>query len=58
MLLSLREAGVVSWGMGDKKRSNTFWEAALKYSKYDFEYRLATVSITLDIGRKGLDKEG
>jgi hypothetical protein len=43
--------------MGNKKRSNTFWEAALKYSKYDFEYRLATVSIILDIGGKGLDKE-
>ncbi|KAI8336822.1 hypothetical protein BC941DRAFT_354020 [Chlamydoabsidia padenii] len=36
------EAGVVTWGMGNKKRSNTFWETALKYSKYDFEYRLAT----------------
>ncbi|KAI8092618.1 uncharacterized protein BX664DRAFT_91006 [Halteromyces radiatus] len=36
------EAGVVSWGIGNKKRSNTFWETALKYSKYDFEYRLAT----------------
>jgi hypothetical protein len=38
-----REAGVVSWGLDNKKRCNTFWEAALKYSKYDFEYRLATV---------------
>ncbi|CAO3587859.1 unnamed protein product [Absidia cylindrospora] len=35
------EAGVVSWGLGNKKRSNLFWETALKYSKYDFEYRLA-----------------
>lgn len=38
-----REAGVVSWGLDNKTRCNSFWEAALKYSKYDFEYRLATV---------------
>ncbi|KAI8338365.1 hypothetical protein BC941DRAFT_512516 [Chlamydoabsidia padenii] len=36
------EAGVVSWGLDNKKRCKTFWETALKYSKYDFEYRLAT----------------
>ncbi|KAI7905050.1 uncharacterized protein BX663DRAFT_501515 [Cokeromyces recurvatus] len=35
------EAGVTMWGMDNKVRSRTFWETALKYSKYDFEYRLA-----------------
>ncbi|KAI8062096.1 hypothetical protein BC940DRAFT_309529 [Gongronella butleri] len=35
------EAGVVSCGLGNKKRALTFWETALKYGKYDFEYRLA-----------------
>ncbi|KAI9301587.1 hypothetical protein BJ944DRAFT_271263 [Cunninghamella echinulata] len=35
------EAGVVSYGLDNKKRSIEFWETALKFSKYDFEYRLA-----------------
>lgn len=35
------EAGVTAWGMDNKVRSRTFWESALKFSKYDFEYRLA-----------------
>ncbi|CAO3702016.1 unnamed protein product [Rhizopus stolonifer] len=35
------EAGVTAWGMGNKTRSRTFWETSLKFSKYDFEYRLA-----------------
>ncbi|CEP18575.1 hypothetical protein [Parasitella parasitica] len=35
------EAGVTAWGMDNKTRSRSFWESALKFSKYDFEYRLA-----------------
>ncbi|KAI9281489.1 hypothetical protein BY458DRAFT_498760 [Sporodiniella umbellata] len=35
------EAGITTWGMGDKTRSRTLWEMALKISKYDFEYSLA-----------------
>ncbi|KAI8047397.1 uncharacterized protein B0P05DRAFT_481711 [Gilbertella persicaria] len=35
------EAGVTSWGMDNKTRSRVFWESALKFSKYDFEYRIA-----------------
>ncbi|KAI9470662.1 MAG: hypothetical protein EXX96DRAFT_622869 [Benjaminiella poitrasii] len=35
------EAGVTAWGTDNKVRSRIFWETALKYSKYDFEYRLA-----------------
>lgn len=35
------EAGVTAWGMDNKTRSRYFWESALKFSKYDFEYRLA-----------------
>lgn len=35
------EAGVTAWGMNNRTRSRTFWESALKFSKYDFEYRLA-----------------
>ncbi|CEG84151.1 hypothetical protein RMATCC62417_17996 [Rhizopus microsporus] len=35
------EAGVTAWGMGNKIRARSFWETALKFSKYDFEYRLA-----------------
>lgn len=35
------EAGVTAWGMDNKVRSRAFWESALKFSKYDFEYRLA-----------------
>ncbi|KAF7721417.1 hypothetical protein EC973_004703 [Apophysomyces ossiformis] len=37
------EAGVTSWGLENKARSRMFWETALKYTKYDFEYRLAVV---------------
>ncbi|KAI8983038.1 hypothetical protein BDB01DRAFT_792151 [Pilobolus umbonatus] len=35
------EAGVTAWGMDNKTRSRAFWETALKFNKYDFEYRLA-----------------
>jgi hypothetical protein len=38
------EAGVTSWGLDNKERSRSFWETALTFSKYDFEYRLALVS--------------
>ncbi|OBZ85480.1 Tetratricopeptide repeat protein 39C [Choanephora cucurbitarum] len=42
------EAGVTSWGMNNKTRSRSFWETALKYNKYDFEYRMAMrVSLAL-----------
>ncbi|KAI8380334.1 hypothetical protein BD560DRAFT_324222 [Blakeslea trispora] len=42
------EAGVTSWGMDNKTRSRVFWETALKYNKYDFEYRMAMrVSLAL-----------
>ncbi|ORX47210.1 hypothetical protein DM01DRAFT_256229 [Hesseltinella vesiculosa] len=40
------EAGVVSCGLGNNKRALTFWETALKFGKYDFEYRLAMVRIS------------
>ncbi|KAF1804533.1 hypothetical protein V8B55DRAFT_1499570 [Mucor lusitanicus] len=35
------EAGVTAWGMDNKTRSRSFWESALRFSKFDFEYRLA-----------------
>ncbi|GAA5812064.1 hypothetical protein MFLAVUS_005513 [Mucor flavus] len=35
------EAGVTAWGMDNKVRSRSFWASALKFTKYDFEYRLA-----------------
>ncbi|KAI8886218.1 hypothetical protein K501DRAFT_292927 [Backusella circina FSU 941] len=35
------ETGMTSWHLGQKARSRVFWEKALSYSKYDFEYRLA-----------------
>ncbi|KAI8376318.1 uncharacterized protein BYT42DRAFT_498959 [Radiomyces spectabilis] len=35
------EAGVTSWGLGNKVRARYFWETALGFTKYDFEYRLA-----------------
>ena len=37
------EAGVTSWGLEYKTRARSFWTNALKYTKYDFEYRLAMV---------------
>lgn len=35
------EAGVTAWGLDNKVRSRIFWDAALKCSKFDFEYRLS-----------------
>ncbi|KAI8376311.1 uncharacterized protein BYT42DRAFT_382412 [Radiomyces spectabilis] len=35
------EAGITAWSLDNKSRGRAFWETALKYSKYDFEYRLA-----------------
>ncbi|KAI9313894.1 hypothetical protein BX666DRAFT_1863708 [Dichotomocladium elegans] len=40
------EAGVTSWGLEYKTRARSFWTTALKYTKYDFEYRLS-MSINL-----------
>ncbi|KAL0094271.1 hypothetical protein F4703DRAFT_1817470 [Phycomyces blakesleeanus] len=38
---SFWEAGVTSWGTDNRVRAREFWDMSLKYSKYDFEYRLA-----------------
>lgn len=35
------EAGVTTWGLDNKTRSLSFWESALKFTKYDFEFRLS-----------------
>jgi hypothetical protein len=40
-----REAGLVTWAAGDKLKSRSLWETALNQSKFDFEYRLAVVSV-------------
>lgn len=32
------------WSLNQKSRGREFWEIALAYSNYDFEYRLAMVS--------------
>jgi hypothetical protein len=39
-----REAGVTTWGLEEKSKSIAFWDRALSYTKYDFEYRLTLVS--------------
>ncbi|RUP51193.1 hypothetical protein BC936DRAFT_149491 [Jimgerdemannia flammicorona] len=44
------EAGVTTWGLGEKAKSRKFWETALLCSKYEFEYRLA-VRLNLGIMR-------
>ncbi|CAO3686057.1 unnamed protein product [Umbelopsis vinacea] len=44
------EAGVTTWGLDEKTKSISFWERALSYTKYDFEYRL-TLRLTLSIER-------
>lgn len=31
------------WSLNQKSRGREFWEIALGYSNYDFEYRLAMV---------------
>ncbi|KAI8876268.1 hypothetical protein K501DRAFT_165843, partial [Backusella circina FSU 941] len=35
------EAGITSWSLDEKSRARLFWEIALGYTNYDFEYRLA-----------------
>jgi hypothetical protein len=40
-----REAGVTTWGLDEKSKSLTFWDRAMSYTKYDFEYRLTLVSV-------------
>ncbi|KAL1932384.1 hypothetical protein VTP01DRAFT_9440 [Rhizomucor pusillus] len=49
------EAGVTSWGLDYKTRARTFWETALRHSKYDFEYRLA---MTLNLALTRADELG
>ncbi|KAI9497886.1 hypothetical protein BDB00DRAFT_802371 [Zychaea mexicana] len=44
------QAGVTSWGLDYKTRARSFWETASKYTKFDFEYRLA-MTINLAITR-------
>jgi hypothetical protein len=38
-----REVGMTSWSLDQKSRGRAFWETALRYTNYDFEYRLAMV---------------
>ncbi|KAI7890009.1 uncharacterized protein EV154DRAFT_445205 [Mucor mucedo] len=35
------EVGMTCWSLNQKSRGREFWEIALGYSNYDFEYRLA-----------------
>ncbi|KAI8641361.1 hypothetical protein BD408DRAFT_483552 [Parasitella parasitica] len=35
------EVGMTSWSIGQKARGRNFWEKALSYTNYDFEYKLA-----------------
>ncbi|KAI9482919.1 MAG: hypothetical protein EXX96DRAFT_518850 [Benjaminiella poitrasii] len=35
------EVGMTSWNLNQKARGRLFWETALGYTSYDFEYRLA-----------------
>jgi hypothetical protein len=44
-IMDVREAGVTTWGLDEKTKSISFWERALSYTKYDFEYRLTLVSL-------------
>ncbi|KAJ2964277.1 hypothetical protein NQZ79_g750 [Umbelopsis isabellina] len=44
------EAGVTTWGLEEKGKSIAFWDRALTYTKYDFEYRL-TLRVNLAIER-------
>ncbi|OAD75152.1 hypothetical protein PHYBLDRAFT_158611 [Phycomyces blakesleeanus NRRL 1555(-)] len=36
--LAYWEAGVVSWGLGDRTKSRELWQSALGCTDYDFEY--------------------
>jgi hypothetical protein len=40
-----RECGNTCWGTGDFEKARNLWETALSFSGYEFEYRLATVSL-------------
>lgn len=44
-LFYYREAGVTTWGLDEKSKSLAFWDRAISYGKYDFEYRLTLVSV-------------
>ncbi|KAI9494554.1 hypothetical protein BDB00DRAFT_882781 [Zychaea mexicana] len=44
---ALWEAGVACWNVNNRNRSRHVWEMALEFSSYDFEYRLAVVSINI-----------
>ncbi|KAI8141468.1 hypothetical protein BJV82DRAFT_670747 [Fennellomyces sp. T-0311] len=49
------EAGVTSWGLDHKTRARSFWETASKYTKFDFEYRLA---MTINLAMTRADELG
>jgi hypothetical protein len=36
---------MTSWNINQRVRGTGFWKIALSYTDYDFEYRLAMVSI-------------
>lgn len=40
-----RESGITLWALEEFKRARALWEHALSFSGYDFEYRLAIVSL-------------
>lgn len=40
---------MTSWSLDQKSRGREFWEIALGYGNYDFEYRLAMVRALLFI---------
>lgn len=37
---------MTSWNINQRVRGVGFWEIALSYTNYDFEYRLAMVNIS------------
>ncbi|KAI9022802.1 hypothetical protein CLU79DRAFT_750809 [Phycomyces nitens] len=41
--LAYWEAGVVSWGLGDRTKSRASWQSALSCTDYDFEYATAVL---------------
>ncbi|GAA5812562.1 hypothetical protein MFLAVUS_006019 [Mucor flavus] len=44
------EVGMTSWSLNQKSRGREFWEIALGYGNYDFEYRLA-MRVNLAVAR-------
>ncbi|KAI8335366.1 hypothetical protein BC941DRAFT_430121 [Chlamydoabsidia padenii] len=36
------ETGVTYWGMGEQQKSQDLWQLALSYTRYDFEFRMAS----------------